>query len=661
MSESLQKKLGRVRPPRVQITYDVEIGGAIQTKELPFVMGVISNLSGHAGDKQPRFKDRKFVEIDRDNFNSVMKSISPYLELTIPNHFEEGKNMALVLKFEEIWDFDPMHIVKSVDALNQVHLHRTNLNELLAKLEGDDVLEEILLKACAQKDTLKQLKADLASGDKEKMKADSVLAAIFADTRLVRNNAQKEAAIEMLKAFCTIVDNMDGTPKNMFAALNKEIADVDKKMSAQLDEILHHPDYLSLEGSWRGLHYLVMNSETGKFLKIRLLNATKSDLLNDFEKAAEFDQSLIFKKVYEEEYGTFGGNPYSCLVGDFFIDRTPMDIDLLEQMSHVAAAAHAPFISAADPSMFNLDSFTQLGTPRDLTKIFESVELVKWKSFRESEDSRYAVLTLPRSLIRLPYGPKTNPVEGLNYQESMEGTDNNKFCWTNSAYMLGARITDAFAKYKWTTAIRGVEGGGLVESLPAYTFMTTEGDVALKCPTEIAITDRREKELSDLGFIALCHCKNSDKAAFFGAQTCQEAKTYNTGFANSNANLSARLTYIMAASRFAHYIKSMMRDKIGSFMSQDDVQRYLTTWIAQYVLLTDDAAQETKAKYPLREAQVNVVEDPNNPGFYNAVIFLRPHFQLEGLSASIRLVASLPEPAAVEEEMAEGAGEGGTE
>jgi type VI secretion system protein ImpC len=312
----------------------------------------------------------------------------------------------------------------------------------------------------------------------------------------------------------------------------------------------------------------------------------------------------------------------------------------------VAAAAHAPFISAADPSMFDLDSYTELGVPRDLGKIFESTEMIKWRSFREAEDSRYVALVLPRVLMRLPYGSKTNPVSGMNFEEDVDGVNNSKFCWSNAAYALGARITNAHALYHWTAAIRGVEGGGLVTDLPAYTFKTTDGDIALKCPTEIAITDRREKELSDLGFIALCHSKDSDFAAFFGIQTAQRPKMYNTSEANANSRLSARLSYILATSRFAHYIKVIMRDKIGTFMERYDVSKYLNTWIAQYVLITDNATQSVKASYPLREARIDVVADEGNPGCYKATVFLRPHFQLEELTVSLRLVATLPPPAA---------------
>jgi type VI secretion system protein ImpC len=435
------------------------------------------------------------------------------------------------------------------------------------------------------------------------------------------------------------------TIKNALTYVERLTADIDAVLSAQISEILHHPAFQVLEGTWRALHYLVMNTETGAHLKIRVLNATKKELLDDLEHTIEFDQSQIFKKVYEEEYGTFGGHPYSCLVGGYEFTRSAQDMILLEKMSNVAAAAHAPFIAAAHAKLFDMDSFAQLTGPRDISKIFESTEMMKWNSFRDSEDSRYVALAMPRVLMRLPYGPDTLPVEGINYVESIDGSDSSQFCWGNAAFVLAQRIGNAFSLYKWPAAIRGVEGGGLVEDLPAYMFKTTDGDIALKCPTEIAITDRREKELSDMGFLVICHSKGTDFAAFFGGQTTQRPKVYNTDDANANAALSARLPYLLAASRFAHYIKSIMRDKVGSFLTKDNVSFYLNNWIASYVLLNDSASQTLKAKYPLREARIDVFDVPGKPGSYKATIFLRPHFQLEELTASIRLVATLPPPA----------------
>jgi len=475
----------------------------------------------------------------------------------------------------------------------------------------------------------------------------SLLDTIIVKGRMARDDEQRPHARDLIGEFVSqVLDSSIAVGEDTVAMINKRIAQIDQMLTDQLNEIMHDPDFQRLEASWRGLHYLVSNTETSTTLKLRLLNATKAEVLSDLEKAVEFDQSVQFKQLYEEEYGTFGGHPYSVLIGDYEFGRHPQDMGWLKQMSSVAAAAHAPFIAAASPKLFDMDSFTELGNPRDLAKIFESTELVEWRSFREAEDSRYVALTLPHILLRLPYGPDTKPVEEFDFREDVDGRDHSKYLWGNAAYAMGVRITNAFAQYKWTAAIRGVEGGGIVEGLPTHTFRTDEGDIALKCPTEIAITDRREKELNDLGFVSLVHCKNTDYAAFFGGQTAQKPKVYNTPQATANARVSSQLPYILAASRFAHYIKAIMRDKIGSFMTRDNVEKYLNTWIANYVLLNDNASQASKASYPLREARIDVHDMPGKPGCYRATVFLRPHFQLEELTASIRLVAELPPPAA---------------
>ncbi|WP_024698418.1 type VI secretion system contractile sheath large subunit [Pseudomonas avellanae] len=475
----------------------------------------------------------------------------------------------------------------------------------------------------------------------------TLLDKIIAEGRMAHDDSQQGYARDMLAEFATqVLDEGMAIDKDTVAMINERIGKIDSLISDQLNEILHHEDVQKLEASWRGLHALVKNTETGTRLKLRLLNVSQKELQTDLEKAVEFDQSALFKKIYEEEYGTFGGHPFSVLVGDFTFGRHPQDIGLLEKLSSVAAAAHAPFIAAASPRLFDMSSFTELSVPRDLAKVFESQELIKWRSFRESEDSRYVSLVLPHYLLRLPYGPDTNPVEGMNFVENTTGTDHSKYLWGNAAWALTQRITEAYAKYGWCAAIRGAEGGGAVEGLPAHTFRTSSGDLSLKCPTEVAITDRREKELNDLGFISLCHKKNSDVAVFFGGQSTNKPRLYNTNEANANARISAMLPYVLAASRFAHYLKVIMRDKIGSFMTRDNVQTYLNNWIADYVLINDNAPQEIKAQYPLREARVDVTEVPGKPGAYRATVFLRPHFQLEELTASIRLVATLPPPAA---------------
>lgn len=433
--------------------------------------------------------------------------------------------------------------------------------------------------------------------------------------------------------------------KDVEANIKFWIAELDKKLSAQLNEVMHDAAFQKLEGTWRGLHYLIQQSETGESLKIRVLNVSKKDLLKDLEKAVEFDQSTLFKKAYEEEYGQLGGEPYGLLVGDYEFSRHPEDISLLKLVSNVAAAAHAPFVSAADSKMFSMDAYTELANPRDLAKIFQGVEYASWRSFRESEDARYVALTMPRVLGRLPYGQDFKPVEEFDFEEFVDGKDHSKYLWMNASWAYAARITDSFAKYGWFAKIRGVEGGGVVEGLPVHTFPTDDGDVAMKCPTEIAISDRREFELSNLGFLPLLHAKNRDFAVFMGAQSCQKPKTYFDPAANSNAELSAKFNYILCVSRFAHYLKVMARDKIGSNMEVSECERWLNQWLSNYVCDPTIAGDETKAKCPLADARVEVREVAGKPGWYEAVAYLRPHFQLETLSASMRLVAEVPKKA----------------
>jgi type VI secretion system protein ImpC len=427
--------------------------------------------------------------------------------------------------------------------------------------------------------------------------------------------------------------------------INARIAQIDHLVSIQLNEILHNPTFQKLEATWRGVKYLMDQSETGTMLKIRVLNVSKKELLRDLQRAPEFDQSALFKKIYEEEYGVFGGAPFGALVGDYEFGKHPEDLELLEGVSHVAAAAHAPFCAAASADMFNLPSWTSLDAPRDLAKIFDTTEYAKWKSFRQSDDSRYVALCLPRVLSRLPYGKDTKPVEEFNYEEHVDGSDHSKYLWMNAAFGLASRMTASFAQHGMCVAMRGVEGGGLVTGLPVHNFYTDGGDVAMKCPTEVPVTDRREKELADLGFVPLVHCKDTDYAAFFSVQSAQKPKVYDTDSANANARLSCQLPYIMATSRFAHYLKAMMRDKIGSFMSRADAEIFLNRWITRYVIPDDTASPQMKARCPLREARVDVSEVPGKPGVYRAVVFLRPHFQLEELTVSLRLVADLPAPA----------------
>jgi type VI secretion system protein ImpC len=462
---------------------------------------------------------------------------------------------------------------------------------------------------------------------------------------------ERDRAQDLIKALTE--EALKGTvtySRNLTQTFDRAIAALDQKISTQLNAVMHHERFTKLEGSWRGLHYLVMNSETGTSLKLRMMNVSKRDLSRDLQRAVEFDQSQMFKKLYENEFGTPGGEPYGALIGDYEWTSHPDDVETLRLMSNVAAAAFAPFISAAGPQMMGFNSWTELTKPRDLAKIFETAEYTKWRSFRDTEDSRFVVLTMPRTLARLPYGAATVAVEEFGYEEAPydeagrpKAMDHDDYCWMNAAYVMGARLTDAFAQNGFCVAIRGAEGGGKVSNLPTHVFTSDDGDADTKCPTEVGITDRREFELSNAGFLPLCHYKNTDYSVFFGAQSAQKPKKYDRPEATANAAISARLPYMMATSRFAHFLKVMARDKIGSFMEASDCEAWLNRWIMNYVNGNPSAGPEMKAKYPLRDARVEVKEIPGKPGSYNAIAYLQPWLQMEELTTSMRMVARIPQ------------------
>lgn len=423
------------------------------------------------------------------------------------------------------------------------------------------------------------------------------------------------------------------------------IAELDRKLSEQINLIMHHEAFQKLEGAWRGLHYLINNTETDEMLKIRFLNISKNDLGKTLKryKGTNWDQSPLFKKIYEAEYGQFGGEPFGCMVGDYAFDHSPPDVELLGEMAKISASAHMPFIAGASPTVMQMDSWQELANPRDLTKIFTTPEYASWRSLRESEDARYMGLAMPRFLARIPYGAKTCPVEEFDFEEDTGAADHSKYTWANAAYAMAVNINRSFKLYGWCSRIRGVESGGAVEGLPVHTFPTDDGGVDMKCPTEIAISDRREAELAKNGFMPLLHRKNSDFAAFIGAQSLQKPFEYDDPDATANANLAARLPYLFACCRFAHYLKCIVRDKIGSFKERADMQIWLQKWIMNYV--DGDPAhssESTKSRKPLAAAEVIVEEVEGNPGYYNAKFFLRPHYQLEGLTVSLRLVSKLP-------------------
>ena len=673
MSESIQHRLTRIRPPRVKITYDVEIGDAIIKKELPFVMGIMADLSGDKNIERaapiPLYKERVFVYIDRDNFDQVLADAQPRVKapliLAEADSTEDGPGATAEIGFSRLDDFTPDALVGRVPELKAALDRRNYLMDLAAKIDGNDFLYGETEKIVTDQSYLKSVKAQLdgaapppketdqtgeaaeAEGgtettSAEQAPADEPLASIL--KAMVKTPSQDASVRKMLTGALAEIEamNIKGPVGNVGELLTLKAGEIDRQISLAVNHILHCPAFQELEAIWRGLAYLVFGAETGEMLKLRLLNASFKELANDLEKAIEFDQSRLFKNVYEEEYGTFGGEPYSCLLHIHEYGRTPADISVLNKMTEVAAAAHTPLLTGAAPQVFDLNSFTELSNPRDLAKIFQTTECITWRSLREVEDSRYLNFFMPRMLMRLPY--ESGAVESFIFEEDVDGTDHAKYLWGNAALAMARCVTTAFAQHNWTAAIRGFEGGGLVEELPVHIYTRSSGDKVAKIPTETAITDRREKELSDLGFIALVYRRGTDKAAFFGGQSLHKPPLYINDEANANARISARLPYLLNASRFAHYVKSIIRDKVGSFTSAQEMADYLNNWISGYVLLTDDASQSTKAKFPLREARVDVYDVPGSPGAYRAIVYLRPHFQLEELTASIRLVATLPPP-----------------
>lgn len=489
-----------------------------------------------------------------------------------------------------------------------------------------------------------------ASGSRQtttETKVGFLEAAIKATKQTERSHAEA-----LIKTFTQ--QALEGTvtfDKNLTQSISKAIAGIDEVVSKQLAKIMHHPSFQKLEGSWRGLSYLVMNSETGTQLKLRVLNCKKRELQKDLADAVEFDQSQLFKKIYENEFGQAGGIPYGALVGDYEFTNHPDDIAMLRNVSSVAASAFCPFIASAACGLFGFDAWTEMNAPRDLAKTFDTPSYIGWRSFRETEDSRFVVLTMPRTLARLPYGANTKPIDEFGFEEVALGADkkpisveHDDYCWMSTAYVMGARLTDAFAKNGWCTAIRGAEGGGKVENLPTHVVKGEDGDEEVKCPTEVLIPDRRESEISACGFLPLCNYKDKDYSVFFGGQTTQKPKKYegkDGDYATSNAAISARLPYILATSRIAHYLKVMARDRVGAFMEREDCESWLNNWIMNYVTASNKPSAEEKATHPLADAKIVVSEVPGQPGSYSAVALLRPWLQFEELTTSMRLVAKI--------------------
>lgn len=477
---------------------------------------------------------------------------------------------------------------------------------------------------------------------KEISEFESLLSGSFA----VQEGSEKESAVK--SAVKTLAEqalsNEALISDDALRSIESLISAIDKKLSEQINTILHHAEFQQLEGSWRGLHHLVSNTETDEKLKIRVLNVSKNELGKTFKKfpGSRWDQSPLFKKIYGAEYDTPGGEPFGALIGDYAFDHSAPDLEILKGMAKLAGASHAPFITSPAASLFDLADWTELNNPAALKPLFQRPEYAGWRSFRESADSKYVGMAMPRFLARVPYGPTTSPVDEFHFEEETDGSDHNRYCWANSAYAMATNITRSFKYFGMCTSIRGAESGGAVQGLPVHTFPTADGKSEMKCPTEVSIGDRREKELSDLGMLALQHWKNTDYAVFVGGQSLQEPAIYADAVDSANAQLAARLPYLFAVCRFAHYLKMIAREKVGSFMERADMEKFLNNWISDYVVTDPDASQEVKARYPLASAEVVVEEVPGNPGYYTSRFALRPHYQLEGLSASLSLVTQLP-------------------
>ena len=636
---SIQTILKRVREPRIKISYLVDTNGAQKAVELPFVVGVIADVFGSIElQNYLPYRQRDFLYIDRDSFSTIMKTIGPKLLLNIKDYTHGSSEsstskVSVTLSFDKMDDFHPDSILQQVDFLKKLYSDRLSFIDLATKIDTNEHWSDMVGKLLEDSNLLMSL-IDLQT-------APQGLLDLAAKYKIsVDNNL-----FVTLKNMATVLHNnninQESYHNNPYSILMVCVKNIDLIMSNFLCDILHHPLFQKLEATWRGIQYLVNQTETGASIKIRLFPCTFGEMYDDLTKASEFDQSTLFKKIYEEEYGVYGGNPYSNILLDWGATNSSQDINFMRALIKVCAAAHVPCFAAAKAELFGLTSYQNLPQVRDVAKLFESSTSVEWNALREEEDSRYLGLLLPSVLMRNIYSTLNNPIQSFAFNEVYDGNGFDDFCWGNPVYFMGTRVTAAFANYGWVTAIRGVAGGGLVENLPTFNFATVRGDIILKSPVEISLTDRREKELSDLGFIGLCPKKQSNQAVFLGSQSIQKPIVYLDSHANENAVLSTRISYLLNASRFAHYIKIMMRERIGSFESVTGIENFLRNWISQYVLLNDDPSQELASQYPLRAYSLSVLSIEGKPGEFDVMLRVQPHLQLEGLNVDISLVARI--------------------
>ncbi|MES9993171.1 MAG: type VI secretion system contractile sheath large subunit [Candidatus Thiodiazotropha sp.] len=633
---SSQQHFDKSKSLRVQIEYDVELYGAEKKVQLPFVMGVLADLSGQSAEALPPVSERRFIEIDRYNFNQRLKAFMPRVVCQVPNRLAGEGDISVDLTFESMDDFSPAAIVRRVGILDQQLWERTQLIELITYIDGNPAALDQIYQALNNPVLLEDLAERENSGEieYEKLLQKSNQGGVDMDLAVVTLAKQKLASSVKVS-------------NDVIVTIREMIVEMDRQFSKQLGEILHHSDFQQLEGTWRGLYHLVNNTETDETLKIKVLNIYKKELYEALAKyqGAEWDESPIFKIIYQEEYEQFGGEPYGCLVGDYYFDHNRRDVELLSAMARICAASHTPFIAAASPSVMQMESWQELGNPRELSGIFHSPEYAAWHSLRDSDDAKYIGLTVPRFLSRLPYGAKTQAVEEFDFEEETGSNEHNQYTWSNSAYLMAVNINRAFKTYGWCARIRGMESGGAVEGLPVHTFPTDDGGVDMSCPTEIAISDRREAELARNGFMPLEHRKNSDIAVFIGAQSLQHPPEFDDPDATANANLAARLPYVFAYSRFAQYLKCIVRDKIGMFRETEDMRQWLNKWIHQYVDGDPENSSEVyRASHPLVAAEVVMDEAEMHDGYVNAKLYIQPHYQLEGLTVSLRLEIKLPTP-----------------
>ncbi len=606
----------------VHVKYSTQADGVSYLKELPYVMGVLCDLSAQSDVDKTLLRDREFIEVSANNLPDIMLSIKPKVVFDVPNYVTGKGNLRCNLTFTSLQDFEPISVINQVGVMKDMLTVRTKLNDLLAKLNGNIELNKMLNETLLQKTRGKSA------------------VRIVEECNMVKENAKKDYAKSLIEEFLRTVVDSKSKSEDAISSIKKHVAEIDSVLSLQLDEILHHHKFQKIEGSWRGLFMLITETKINSSISIRLLNVTKDELTQDFKSINRTSHSMLFKKVHEEEYGTFGGTPYSFLVSDFEFGRSNADLELLKQISKVSSLSLAPLIASVHPSLLDLNSFADLGKVLDVATIFESTELNKWTEFRETKDAQYVALTVPHVLARAPYGKDSNQVTGMNYEESVSEMDKSKFCWTSVSWFLAKTILESCYNYNWPTAIRGLESGGMIKELPCYSFKNSDNNSSLLCPTEVAITDRREKELSEQGFISLVYRKNSNYAAFFGAQTTYKPKNVNNE--DSNPYAIAKLTHILAACRFGHYIKAIIRDRVGSIMSQSGIQEYINNWLAEYCLAQDDDTNEMQARFPLKSAKVEVIELMDNPDNYKIMAYINPHFQLEKLHSPIEIEIELP-------------------